>query len=228
MSSEYTFEDFCLDHYSEQAQPYIRLALTNPARLNCDELRKVAEEITYKACMINGYYKVVATACQRICDIEFEMESGDIIPSYEFRKAIISSCRNLFNDYDNMRDVGVQHWILFVRLVTKLYERIRPHGRGLTGLVELLFDCLLKLSVTPSVDNIAEIDLLCGVFHEVGSDLCQSNRHRMNEVMGRIRDAIIEPDTDSDTRNSLMELIELRAHGWKLSERAVQYYYGKG
>ena len=72
---------------------------------------------------------------------------------------------------------------------------------------------------------ILQVELLCSIFYDCGRKLHRDSNSNMSQLVCLLRDAFLDSGTSEDTSGMLMQLIELQAGGWQLSESAKKFYF---
>lgn len=72
------------------------------------------------------------------------------------------------------------------------------------------------------------MDCLVLQLHRIGDQLEKVNAERMDELFFLLRDGfLLQHDLSSLARLLLLEILEFRAGGWRLSDTAQRYYYSE-
>eukprot|EP00061_Rhincodon_typus_P017511 g46226.t1 len=75
---------------------------------------------------------------------------------------------------------------------------------------------------------VISVDCLVLQLHRIGEQLQRMNTQRMDDLFCQLRDGfLLQRQPSSLSRLLLLEIIEFRAGGWKMSENAQRYYYSE-
>lgn len=114
-------------------------------------------------------------------------------------------------------DVGFELWVVVV-LVGGNTGRESSRTRVVNALNSsryLLLSCL-------------KVDCLVLQLHRIGEQLEKMNSQRMDELFSLLRDGfLLQEGLSSLSQLLLLEIIEFRATGWKMTEAAQKYYYSE-
>ena len=66
--------------------------------------------------------------------------------------------------------------------------------------------------------------MLCTILGEHGHHLEEDDSGRLHEVINRLRDLFLDPETRADQRKKILPVIELCAGNWELSSSAKKHY----
>lgn len=98
----------------------------------------------------------------------------------------------------------------------------------MVALVHPVYDCLFRLAQSDALKNEEEVDCLVLQLHRIGDQLEKMNVQLMDELFNLLRDGfLLQEDLSSMGRLLLLEILEFRAGGWKLSDTAQKYYYSE-
>lgn len=92
-------------------------------------------------------------------------------------------------------------------------------------LVMLLCDCCHIILRPPSLGNPGEMECLRSVLTIAGRAVERDAPQRMATLVGRLRQAFVQPGLSAQARKTLLELIELHASGWQLNLAQQLYYF---
>ncbi|XP_067860634.1 MIF4G domain-containing protein B isoform X2 [Heptranchias perlo] len=108
------------------------------------------------------------------------------------------------------------------------YTIVQVNNMPMMALVNPVYDCLMLLAQPESLQNEEEVDCLVLQLHRIGEQLQKMNSQRMDDLFCLLRDGFLLQDRPSSlSRLLLLEIIEFRAGGWKMSENAQKYYYSE-
>ncbi|XP_051792267.1 MIF4G domain-containing protein A isoform X2 [Erpetoichthys calabaricus] len=108
------------------------------------------------------------------------------------------------------------------------YTIVQVNNMPMMALVSPVYDCLFRLSQPDSLHNEEEVDCLVMQLHRIGDQLEKMNVQRMDELFFLLRDGFfLHNELSSLARLLLLEILEFRASGWRLSDSAQKYYYSE-
>ncbi|XP_032033473.1 MIF4G domain-containing protein isoform X3 [Hylobates moloch] len=135
-------------------------------------------------------------------------------------------------DLDKVANVIVDHSLqdcVFSKEAGRMcYAIIQVNNMPMMALVNPVYDCLFRLAQPDSLSKEEEVDCLVLQLHRVGEQLEKMNGQRMDELFVLIRDGFLLPTgLSSLAQLLLLEIIEFRAAGWKMTPAAHKYYYSE-
>ncbi|XP_069510914.1 MIF4G domain-containing protein isoform X2 [Ambystoma mexicanum] len=108
------------------------------------------------------------------------------------------------------------------------YTIIQVNNMPMLALVNPVYDCLFRLAQPDSLQKEEEVDCLVLQLHRVGDQLENMNAQRMDDLFSLLRDGfLLQGGLSSLAQLLLLEIIEFRAAGWKMTDAAHKYYYSE-
>ncbi|XP_038633261.1 MIF4G domain-containing protein B isoform X2 [Scyliorhinus canicula] len=145
---------------------------------------------------------------QSMKDLVFSKEAGRICYTIvqaenkqsgnsNFRRNILIRLQQEFLLKEQLRERSVNDWVCLVTFICNIFDYLKV-------------DCLVLQ------------------LHRIGEQLQKMNAQRMDDLFCQLRDGfLLQNQPSSLTRLLLLEIIEFRAGGWKMSENAQKYYYSE-
>ncbi|XP_078081386.1 MIF4G domain-containing protein B isoform X2 [Mustelus asterias] len=145
---------------------------------------------------------------QSMKDLVFSKEAGRICYTIvqaenkqsgnsNFRRNILVRLQQEFLVKEQVRERSVNDWVCLVTFICNIFDYLKV-------------DCLVLQ------------------LHRIGEQLQKMNTQRMDDLFCQLRDGfLLQHQPSSLSRLLLLEIIEFRAGGWKMSESAQKYYYSE-
>lgn len=164
----------------------------------------------------------------KLCSIFVENESNFSGES-RFRNILLTKLQREYTKLKTGKDgeTRVRHWLAFVAFLSSIFHHIRIQGEPLHALVVPVLECLNTLISATSDTGTKQEAIQCVVMQLqlYGKELENLNEDKMAELFCAIREVFLSMGITQFSRLMLLEIIELRACGWTLSNSANQYYY---
>ena len=116
-----------------------------------------------------------------------------------------------------------EEWCCFVGFLCSVFNLLKLNNLPLIALVSPVIAALSTLTTSKS----SHVHCLARQLQLVGEQLDKLNNVAMEELFRKIDGCYLSEDLDQLSRLFLLEVIELRYGGWKLSQSAYNYYYEK-
>ncbi|GCC21735.1 hypothetical protein chiPu_0020210 [Chiloscyllium punctatum] len=145
---------------------------------------------------------------QSMKDLVFSKEAGRICYTIvqaenkqsgnsNFRRYILIRLQQEFLVKEQLRERSVNDWVCLVTFICNIFDYLKV-------------DCLVLQ------------------LHRIGEQLQRMNTQRMDDLFCQLRDGfLLQHQPSSLSRLLLLEIIEFRAGGWRMSENAHKYYYSE-
>ncbi|KAL3247065.1 hypothetical protein MRX96_057260 [Rhipicephalus microplus] len=189
-------------------------------------------EISEKAIHHDDMAEAAAKFCTRV--IRAEVDGG-------FVDRLLWTCRNWFRQLDiplprstywapvepkTQKNTG-QKLIAIVKFIAALLSDV-PENQGaasmgslhcghIFSMAVLLCDSCRLVMISPQLDYEAKVECLRTALTTAGEAAERGAPARMAALVACLRDAFLSSDVPEKARLTLLELLELRASGWKLS-----------
>ncbi|XP_075730845.1 MIF4G domain-containing protein A-like [Rhipicephalus microplus] len=183
--------------------------------------------------------EAAAKFCTRV--ITAEVDGG-------FVDRLLWTCRNWFRQLDiplprstywapvepkTQKNTG-QKLIAIVKFIAALLSDV-PENQGaasmgslhcghIFSMAVLLCDSCRLVMISPQLDYEAKVECLHRALTTAGEAAERGAPARMAALVACLRDAFLSSDVPEKARLTLLELVELRASGWKLSLEQQLYY----
>lgn len=224
--------------FPAEYQGLVKKAQHDPNALSTHQLMELVRAVCQRATEGIQFAEPAAQLCLSI----IAKERGET-----FLESLLSACREWFNERDQLLrplDASTavpRRWTAYVCFLAELLLGLRGRsgggstaGRGATAaptasrtlcLVMLLCDCCHIILRPPSLGNAAEMECLRSVLTIAGKAVERDAPQRMATLVGRLREAFVQPGLSAQARKTLLELIELHASGWQLNLAQQLYYF---
>ncbi|KAG2460987.1 M4GDB protein, partial [Polypterus senegalus] len=114
-----------------------------------------------------------------------------------FRRNLLNRLQQEYKTREETRSRSVQEWVCYVTFICNIFDYLKV-------------DCLVMQ------------------LHRIGDQLEKMNVQRMDELFFLLRDGFfLQNELSSLARLLLLEILEFRASGWRLSDSAQKYYYSE-
>ncbi|XP_069785404.1 MIF4G domain-containing protein B isoform X2 [Narcine bancroftii] len=145
---------------------------------------------------------------QSMKDLVFSKEAGRICYTIvqaehkqsgqsNFRRCVLNRLQQEFRLKEQVRESSVNAWVCLVTFICNVFDYLKV-------------DCLVLQ------------------LHRIGEQLNKTSTQRMDDLFCLLRDGFLLQDRPSSlSRLLLLEVIEFRAGGWKMSDNAQKYYYSE-
>nr|KAF6286848.1 MIF4G domain containing [Pipistrellus kuhlii] len=145
-----------------------------------------------------------------------------------FRRGLLNRLQQEYQAREQLRARSPRGWVCYVTFICNIFDYLRVNNMPMMALVNPVYDCLFRLAQPDSLSEEEEVDCLVLQLHRVGEQLEKMNRQRMDELFVLIRDGfLLLTDLSSLAQLLLLEIIEFRAAGWKMTPAAHKYYYSE-
>lgn len=220
--------------FPAEYQSLVKKAMHDPNTLSSHQLMELVRAICQRA--TEGIQNAEPSA--QLCLSIIAKERGET-----FLESLLSACREWFNERDQLlRPLDAtmavpRRWTAYVCFLAELLLGLRGRisasgptgGRGTASrtlcLVMLLCDCCHIILRPPSLGNPAEMECLRSVLTIAGRAVERDAPQRMATLVGRLREAFVQPGLSAQARKTLLELLELHASGWQLNLAQQLYYF---
>lgn len=215
--------------FPAEYQGLVKKALHDPNTLSSHQLMELVRAVCQRA--TEGIQNAEPSA--QLCLSIIAKERGET-----FLESLLSACREWFNERDQLlRPLDAtmavpRRWTAYVCFLAELLLGLRGRtsgGRGTASrtlcLVMLLCDCCHIILRPPSLGNPAEMECLRSVLTIAGRAVERDAPQRMASLVGRLREAFVQPGLSAQARKTLLELLELHASGWQLNLAQQLYYF---
>uniref|UniRef100_A0A8C5QKW2 MIF4G domain containing n=1 Tax=Leptobrachium leishanense TaxID=445787 RepID=A0A8C5QKW2_9ANUR len=206
--------------FDAETQNLLKTALKEPAVV---DLEKVANVIVEQSLRDATFSREAGKMCYTIIQAESKKTGRSI-----FRSALLNRLQSEYLNRDEMRARSVQEWVCYVTFICNVFDYLRVNNMPMLALVNPVYDCLFQLTEPESLRREEEVDCLVLQLHRVGEQLETMNGQRMDELFSVLRDRfLLQGDLSSLAQLLLLEMIEYRAAGWKMTDAAHKYYYSE-
>ncbi|CAL8265072.1 MIF4G domain-containing protein B [Gadus morhua] len=213
-------EDYKIQSFDPETQNLLKTALKEPSSV---DLEKVADVIVEQSLKDQVFSKEAGRICYTIVQAEAKQSNGSV-----FRRRLLTRLQQEFKVREETRAHSLQEWVCYVTFICNIFDYLKVNNMPMVALVHPVYDCLLRLAQPDALLNEEEVDCLVLQLHRIGDQLEQVNGPRMDELFFLLRDGfLLQESIGSMARLLLLEMLEFRAGGWKLSSTANKYYYSE-
>ncbi|XP_069785403.1 MIF4G domain-containing protein B isoform X1 [Narcine bancroftii] len=213
-------EDYKIELFDADVQQLLKMALKEPASV---DLEKVASVIFEQSMKDLVFSKEAGRICYTIVQAEHK-QSGQS----NFRRCVLNRLQQEFRLKEQVRESSVNAWVCLVTFICNVFDYLKVNNMPMMALVNPVYDCLMRLAQPDALQNEEEVDCLVLQLHRIGEQLNKTSTQRMDDLFCLLRDGFLLQDRPSSlSRLLLLEVIEFRAGGWKMSDNAQKYYYSE-
>ncbi|KAL2087107.1 hypothetical protein ACEWY4_018166 [Coilia grayii] len=212
--------EFKLQTLDEKAQDLLKAALKDPRSV---DLEKVSNAIVDQALKDSAFCKEAGRICYTLIKEEAMFSNTTV-----FRRNLLNRMQQEFLAREETRKSSVSQWVCLVNFICTVFDYLKVKEQPMAPLVNPVYDCLFRLAQPDALTNEEEVDCLAMQLHRIGEQLERVEADRMDELFCALRDGFLLQDgLSSMARLLLLEVLEYRAGGWVLSDRAQSYYYSE-
>ncbi|XP_007886675.1 MIF4G domain-containing protein B isoform X1 [Callorhinchus milii] len=213
-------DDYKIQSFDVETQQLLKTALKEPTLV---DLEKVASVIVEQSMKDLVFSKEAGRICYTIVQAECK-QSGNSV----FRGKLLNRLQQVFLAKDDIRSDSINEWVCLVTFICNIFDYLKVNNMPMMVLVNPVYDCLMRLAQPDSLQNEEEVDCLVLQLHRIGEQLEKMNVPRMDELFCLLRDGFLLQERPSSlSRLLLLEIIEFRAGGWKMSDMGQKYYYSE-
>ncbi|XP_051888883.1 MIF4G domain-containing protein B [Pristis pectinata] len=215
-----TGEEYKIQSFDADTQKLLKMALKEPASV---DLEKVASVIVEQSMKDLVFSKEAGRICYTIVQAE-NKQSGNS----NFRRCVLNRLQQEFLVKEQIRENSVNAWVCLVTFICNVFDYLKVNNMPMMALVNPVYDCLMRLAQPDALQNEEEVDCLVQQLHRIGEQLQKTSTQRMDDLFCLLRDGFLLQERPSSlSRLLLLEIIEFRAGGWKMSDSAQKYYYSE-
>ncbi|XP_063816707.1 MIF4G domain-containing protein isoform X2 [Pseudophryne corroboree] len=194
-------EEYKIQAFDAETQNLLKTALKEPANV---DLEKVANVIVEQSLRDATFSKESGKMCYTIIQAESKQTGRSV-----FRSGLLNRLQSEYRNREEMRARSVQEWVCYVSFICNVFD-------------------YLRLAQPESLQREEEVDCLVLQLHRVGEQLEKMNTQKMDELFSLLRDSfLLQGGLGSLAQLLLLEMIEYRAAGWKMTDAAHKYYYSE-
>ncbi|KAK9503680.1 hypothetical protein O3M35_010189 [Rhynocoris fuscipes] len=209
------------------AEKLIRKAYANIDLLTCEELIELPRIILEKALEDRAHAQSYATISMSIIERE---------PCGTFLESLLNICQYTCEKKKNQKSSGGEQgskYHSFMAFLNELYSQMKPKHSQLklsTGnnpthtVLSLLVQVCQAVLSQKTLTVRPEIECLFFTVTTVGRDLETEDPRLLDSLMWAVRDAFLAPGTSQPNKQTLLQLIELKAAKWQLPAYTIMYY----
>ncbi|KAI1884072.1 hypothetical protein AGOR_G00222620 [Albula goreensis] len=213
-------EDYKIQSFDMETQKLLKTALKEPSSV---DLEKVSNVIVDQSLKDQVFSKEAGRICYTIVQAEAKANNGNV-----FRRNLLNRLQQEFKAREETRNRSLQEWVCYVTFICNIFDYLKVNNMPMMALVHPVYDCLFRLAQSDSLQNEEEVDCLVLQLHRIGDQLEKMNVQRMDELFHLLRDGfLLHEGLNSMARLLLLEILEFRAGGWRLSDTAQKYYYSE-
>ncbi|XP_076866705.1 MIF4G domain-containing protein B [Brachyhypopomus gauderio] len=215
-----SIQEYKIQSFDMETQTLLKTALKDPGSV---DLEKVSNVIVDQSLKNQVFSREAGRISFTIVQAETRQSGGNL-----FRRNLLNRLQQEFTAREETRRRSVQEWVCYVSFICNIFDYVKVNNMPMVALVHPVYDCLFRLAQPDALKNEEEVDCLVLQLHRIGEQLEALNAQRMSELFFLLRDAILLLDGLSSLgRLLLLEVLEVRASGWTLSDPAKKYYYSE-
>ena len=196
-------------------------ALHEPQLLNESLWKKLVNLLVRKGLSSSKFCRLSAKVSNAIAQAELQCPKEE---KY-FRKNLLTRLQLDFKTHTAQQYDQHEHWINFVSFLSAIFDLLRVNNMPLMALTNPVADALSSLTLDKFASNERAVQCLVTQLQFIGEELDRLNKMKMNELFEKMKHLFLSDNTTQLSRLLLLEIIELRCGGWKLSPAAYSYYY---
>ncbi|KAM4663959.1 MIF4G domain-containing protein-like isoform 2-T3 [Discoglossus pictus] len=213
-------DDYRIQGFDAETQNLLKTALKEPGSV---DLEKVSNIIVEQSLKDATFSKEAGKMCYTIIQAESKQTGRSI-----FRSGLLNRLQVEYRNREEIRARSIKEWVCYVSFICNVFDYLRVNNMPMLALVNPVYDCLYQLAQPESLTREEEVDCLVLQLHRVGEQLEKMNTQRMDELFSLLRDSfLLQGGLSSLAQLLLLEMIEFRAAGWKMTDAAHKYYYSE-
>ncbi|XP_041076919.1 MIF4G domain-containing protein B [Polyodon spathula] len=213
-------EEYKIQSFDAETQQLLKTALKEPGAV---DLEKVATVIVDQSLKDQVFSKEAGRICFTIVQAETKQSGSNM-----FRRSLLNRLQQEFKNREETRSRSLQEWVCYVTFICNVFDYLKVNNMPMVALVHPVYDCLFRLGQADSLQNEEEVDCLVLQLHRIGDQLEKMDVQRMDDLFFLLRDGfLLQEGLSSLARLLLLEILEFRAGGWRLSDTGQKYYYSE-
>lgn len=224
-----SFDNFPSQKQSKE-ENYLHLAEQNPDQLPSNILDELARTIMKR--VLKGLISPQAGA--KLCITIADKENR-----HRFLESLIKISQTWYEDRDRvLREESANHFPVFMRFLTEMRLQLKQAAikvhfekRQTEIAAESVLLCILtkccQACVGMPIKSVQEVECLFYVLTSIGMDLEMELPMQLQQLMERVRYGFLASSASAEIRRMLLQVIELKASSWQLSESTKSYYESK-
>eukprot|EP00079_Xenopus_tropicalis_P030975 XP_012827222.1 PREDICTED: MIF4G domain-containing protein isoform X2 [Xenopus tropicalis] len=213
-------EDYKIQGFDADTQSLLKTALKEPGSV---DLEKAASVIVDQSLRDAIFSREAGRMCYTIIQAESKQTGRTV-----FRSTLLNRLQVEYKNRKETRARSLQEWVCYVGFMCNVFDYLRVNNMPMLALVNPVYDCLFDLVQPDNLKREEEVDCLVLQLHRVGEQLEKMNCQRMDELFSQLRDSfLLQGGLSSLTQLLLLEMIEYRAAGWRMTDAAQKYYYSE-
>ncbi|KAE8576870.1 hypothetical protein XENTR_v10004354 [Xenopus tropicalis] len=213
-------EDYKIQGFDADTQSLLKTALKEPGSV---DLEKAASVIVDQSLRDATFSREAGRMCYTIIQAESKQTGRTV-----FRSTLLNRLQVEYKNRKETRARSLQEWVCYVGFMCNVFDYLRVNNMPMLALVNPVYDCLFDLVQPDNLKREEEVDCLVLQLHRVGEQLEKMNCQRMDELFSQLRDSfLLQGGLSSLTQLLLLEMIEYRAAGWRMTDAAQKYYYSE-
>ncbi|NP_001091421.1 MIF4G domain-containing protein A isoform X1 [Xenopus laevis] len=213
-------EDYKMQAFDADIQNLLKTALKEPGNV---DLEKAANVIADQSLRDTTFSREAGRMCYTIIQAESKQTGRTM-----FRSSLLNRLQVEYKNRKETRARSLQEWVCYVGFMCNVFDYLRVNNMPMLALVHPVYDCLFDLVQPESLKREEEVDCLVLQLHRVGEQLEKMNCQRMDDLFSQLRDSfLLQGGLSSLTQLLLLEMIEYRAAGWRMTDAAQNYYYSE-
>lgn len=162
------------------------------------------------------YVRLGAMVCQKIKEQD---------EASRFLKALLLLFQRNFKQKEGIRETSIEAWLTIFAFMCDIYSCIlTDSGQPITVLGRAIFSTIdYLLNLKDCVDD--EIECICSGLKLCGGQLEVAQGESMKKTIDALRRKVLLKNCSCRVRCLIMEVLELRAMGWKDPQKSLEDFY---
>ena len=166
------------------------------------------------------YVHLGVLTCKLIMD-KNESESA------KFRQALMQWFQQEFRAKAETRHESIEKWLSIFAFMCEIYASVLVSGQPIAVLGRAVYSAIEFLLEQPDRDD-DEVDCICSSIKLCSQNLETTDKSKMDSLMDRLRAAVISKESSCRVRCLMLEVLELRAMGWRDTSKTLEQFYVDG
>lgn len=145
------------------------------------------------------------------------------VEGVKFRSPLLKQLQEDFTSRATWQDSDPARWLAFSCYLCVLFRYLKIGDNYINALAEPVFTCLDSLLTDKDASD-EEMTCGCNQLKELGLILDDLKASQMDTLINTLKEKLLGPQASHFSRLLLLEVIELRASGWKLNDTQRAYY----
>ena len=162
--------------------------------------------------------------CERIIHGPAEEHEERRSIRINFRTALLSRLKDEFNAKDSIRKRSIEAWLAVLAFMCRVYVRVRVGKDPIQIVGKAIVEAMNHNLELPDIMD-DEIECICDCLKLCGQHLEEQHSALVAQMVETLRTKCISAKSSCMARCLSLEIIELRAMGWKDQEKQLHKFY---